>query len=395
MTQGRKQIHLVKFSKERDAEFFNSLRANVNGYFKEKGISKTGDWRMVLKTIAMLSIYFVPYAFMISGVVTDYTAFLTLWVFMGLGMAGIGFSVMHDANHGSYSKNEKVNNILGMVLNILGGYTLNWKIQHNQLHHSFTNIDGSDEDIDAPAALRFSPHKERRKFHRGQHLYAWFLYGLMTFFWSTGKDIIQIVHFKKNNLVKKEEYRSHLFKIIAWKAVYHGYLLVLPLVLLDMPAWLIIVGFCTLHFLAGFILSCVFQTAHVMPYLEYPKPDEEGFMESNWAVHQLQTTSNFAPRSRILTWFVGGLNYQVEHHLFPNVCHVHYPAISSIVEKTAKDYDIPYYSEKTFAAALWKHAMMLRDLGKFDHAGAPTGQSIGKLLVPGNSAKKRTAPVVA
>lgn len=179
---------IVKFDNRKSPEFFKELSKRVNQYFKSNGISKYGNWNMKLKTVFMLSLYIAPFVLMVTGVVTNVWLIVLMWALMGVGMAGIGLSVMHDACHGSYSKNKRVNKILGAVLQILGGSDLNWKIQHNVLHHTFTNIDGFDEDIDTNGLMRFSPNQERKRFHKYQVYYAPFLYGLMTFFWVIMKD---------------------------------------------------------------------------------------------------------------------------------------------------------------------------------------------------------------
>ena len=116
--------------------------------------------------------------------------------------------------------------------------------------------------------------------------------------------------------------------------------------------------------MAGIILALVFQPAHVVMETEFPEPDNEGSLEDNWAIHQFKTTSNFAPNNKVLGWYMGGLNYQVEHHLFPTICHIHYPAISKIVKATAEEYGVPYYSQKTFASAVKSHFQLLMRLGK-------------------------------
>jgi linoleoyl-CoA desaturase len=87
-------------------------------------------------------------------------------------------------------------------------------------------------------------------------------------------------------------------------------------------------------------------------------------MEDSWAVHQLLNTTNFSPGSKVTAWFIGGLNYQIEHHLFPQICHIHYPKISAIVAETAREYNLPYNVQKTFIHAIWEHGRMLKVLGK-------------------------------
>lgn len=281
-------------------------------------------------------------------------------------MAGIGLSIMHDAIHGSYSKNKTVNKLLGEVINLVGGASINWKIQHNVLHHTYTNIEGYDEDIETPFFLRFSPTVEHRKVHKFQFLYAWFFYGLLTLNWATFKDFDSLARYKKKGLLKTSNttYGKELFKLIVLRAAYFGYVIVLPLLLSNGSVLVTILGFFAMHWVAGFILSCIFQPAHVMETSEFLAAKKGEEITNDWASHQILNTVNFAPRNKILTWYVGGLNYQIEHHLFPNICHVHYTSLSKIVEETAKEYNLPYNVKPTFRSALWSHMKMLKQLGK-------------------------------
>ena len=321
---------------------------------------------MVIKTFCMLSIYFVPYILMMTGVFASFWMVFACWMVMGIGMAGIGLSVMHDANHGAYSKNRNLNTIIGQVIWFIGGSSVNWKIQHNVLHHSFTNVDHMDEDLEAVHFLRFSPHKKRLGIHKLQHIYAWFFYGFMTIMWATTKDFKQLARYKRKDLIKtqKKSFSALMTELVIVKTGYYILFVILPMILLPFPWWQTLLSFLAMHFVAGFILAIIFQPAHVMPDTAFPLPDDQGNMENKWAIHQLMTTVNFAPKSRLFSWYVGGLNFQIEHHLFPNVCHVHYKKISEIVRKTAEEFSLPYYSKPTFFDALMAHKNFLKQLGR-------------------------------
>ncbi len=360
------QRKTVQFPRPSAGDFYNTARKRVHEYFKTAGISKHANANMVIKTVVMLSMYLVPYFLMIFGAFSTFLPVLICWIVMGAGMAGIGLSVMHDANHGAYSKNRKINEMLGQVIWFIGGSSVNWKIQHNILHHSFTNVDHMDEDLESVPFLRFSPHKKKLKIHRLQHIYAWFFYGFMTIMWATSKDFKQLARYKKKDLIKtqKKSYRALLTELIFVKIGYYALFVVLPIVLLPFPWWQTVLGFLAMHFVAGFILAIIFQPAHVMPDTTFPLPDEQGNMENKWAIHQLMTTVNFAPKSRLFSWYVGGLNFQIEHHLFPNICHIHYKKISEIVKKTAEEFKLPYYSKPTFFSAVREHKNFLKQLGR-------------------------------
>lgn len=347
------------------SEFMTDLRDKVSGYFETNGISQYGNLNLYLKTIFMFLLYLSPYVLMLSGVIQSFTAVLFCWICMGFGKAGIGMAVMHDANHKSYSSKRWVNHWMGNTLYLLGGSPITWQYQHNTLHHGFTNIDGYDEDIDPGSALRFSPHKPLLKMHKYQHIYAWFLYGLMTLVWVTNKDFKQLVRYKKEGGLSSNLSTARLWiTLIVTKMIYYVAFLLIPILMLPFAWYWIVVFFLVMHFTSGFILTVIFQTAHVVPTSRYPLPDENNTLDSNWAIHQLSSTSDFAPRNRILSWFIGGLNYQVEHHLFPNICHVHYRKLSKLVKDTAYKHNIPYHVQPTFIKALQEHGRMLKKLGR-------------------------------
>lgn len=347
------------------ADFFSTLNQRVNEYFKSNKISRYANTEMKVKTITMYCIYLIPYFLMITGVVSNIWAMFGLCVIMGFGIAGIGLSIMHDANHGGYSKKGWVNDLLGFSLNIVGGNAFNWKVQHNVLHHTYTNIHDVDEDISPRGILRMTPYGEWKFFHRFQHMYAWFFYGLLTLVWVFFKDFGRLIKYQKEGLVKKQKANvvTEWIVLIASKLFYIFYIFVLPALLLPLTGLQVFLGFVIMHYIGGFILAIIFQPAHVIDGTEYPMPDAEGKMENSWAVHQLLTTTNFANNNRVLNWYVGGLNFQVEHHLFPNICHVHYRKISEIVQHTAKEFGLPYKSERTFIDALYGHAKLLKQLG--------------------------------
>lgn len=358
----------IRFDRNtKNVDFYKTLQKKVRKHFKDTNASKYGNATMVFKSIFMLALYFVPFILILTVVDSVWLSFL-MWILMAIGMSGIGLSIMHDANHGAYSKNKFVNNFMGDLISIVGGSDAMWRIQHNVLHHTYTNVTGMDEDIDPGSVLRFSPHEERKPFHRYQHYYAWFLYGLMTILWCTVKDFKQAVRYKKLGLTKTEgaSFSRILSKIVVHKVLYHAIFLVLPLIFAPVAWYYVVLGFLLMHFITGVILGLIFQSAHVVPSSNFPMPDETGNIKADWAVSQLINTCNFAPDSKILSWYVGGLNFQVEHHLFPNICHVHYKKISKIVRETAEEFGLPYNSEKTFGSAIKSHAMMLKKLGRQD-----------------------------
>ncbi len=364
----------VKFIDRDKSAFFNTLRENVDRYFTENKISRHANATMVIKTIVLMIMYLVP-LILICLFHPGPGVSLLLWSVMGFGLAGMGMSVMHDANHGAYSSSERVNKIMGHTLILLGGSVFNWKLQHNILHHTYTNITDMDEDIDNKLVLRFSPHTKAHGFHRFQKIYAIFFYGIMTLYWCTLKDFIQFAKYSKNkvNMKSRAENIQKLLEIIAGKVVYYFIFFCIPMIFFGLTFLELLPGFILMHFIAGVILTVVFQLAHTVEGTEHPMPDANGNIENSWAIHQMNTTKNFSRKNKWISWYVGGLNFQVEHHLFARVCHVHYPMIAPIVKKTAEEFGIPYMENESFAGAIRSHFAVLGKFGKLPDLNTAIG----------------------
>lgn len=345
-------------------KFFRTLNKRVNEYFKENKIQKTGNWKLHLKTVIMFAIFLTPYFFLLAMKMPFWT-YLLLNVVIGIGMAGVGMNVMHDGNHGSYSSKGWLNKIMGGSIYILAGNVYNWQVQHNVLHHTYTNIHGHDEDLDAGRVMRFTKQADWKYFHKFQHIYSVFLYGLLTFNWAITTDFLQM----KRYLKRKLSYGDWKKPAIRWttlvitKVIYFSIWLVIPIVI-GITWWKVLLGFIVMHYTAGVILSVVFQLAHVVEDTVTPSPNEDMTMENTWAIHQLFTTANFAPKNWLVNYYTGGLNHQIEHHIFPHISHIHYDKIAKIVKETAQEFNLPYYEFKTMRSALYSHFKHLKELGQ-------------------------------
>jgi linoleoyl-CoA desaturase len=355
----------IRFSKTDPTQFFKTLNHNVNDYFKENNIKKTGNWKLYLKTSIMFSIFLTPYFLMLTLDMNQWIQ-LALTIIIGIGMAGIGMNVMHDGNHGSYSSRKWLNTIMGGSIYILAGNVYNWKVQHNVLHHTYTNIHGHDEDLDAGRIIRFSNHAKWRRFHKFQHYYCIFLYGLLTINWVITSDFKQMRNYLKRKLSygKFPNPAKQWSVLVMTKLLYIGVWIVIPMLFFDIAWWKVLIGFFVMHYTAGLILSIVFQLAHVVKKTETPLPDETGAIKNTWVIHQLHTTTNFSTKNKWVNWFTGGLNHQVEHHLFPNISHVHYSNIGTIVKATTKEFNLPYHEYESIREAIISHFKHLKTLGK-------------------------------
>ncbi len=355
----------VQFSRIDKAKFFRTLNKRINTYFKDNNIKKTGNWKLYTKAIIMFTLFLMPFILILTIDMPNWLRLL-LTVVIGIGMAGVGMNVMHDANHDSFSSKKWVNKIMGSSIYILAGNVYNWKVQHNVLHHTFTNIDGHDEDLDAGRIIRFSKHAPWLPIHKYQKYYSPILYGLLTINWAITTDVKQMRDYLKRKLSYGEfpNPKVEWTKLIISKILYYAMWIVLPIAVLDIAWWKVLIGFFVMHYTAGIILSVVFQLAHIVPSTEMPLPDKDGKMEHTWAIHQLFTTANFAPKNWLVNFYTGGLNHQVEHHIYPNISHIHYNKIAKIVKETAKEFNLPYIEYKTMRKAIAEHFKMIADLGK-------------------------------
>ncbi len=346
--------------------FLKAVRQAVDSHLKAHPSSARTTRAMLLKTALMLALTFVPYSLILSGQVTAPALLFGLAALTGLGMAGIGFSVAHDALHGAYSNSPRLNWALGCSMDLAGGSSYLWRITHNIIHHTYTNIHGTDEDLAVSPLLRLSPHAPRAWYHRFQHLYAFALYSMTTLFWAFVKDYKYLLARDLGPYADKKHAPMDVLGLLLGKLVFYTWSMVLPFLLLPYAWWQIAAGILVAHVAAGITLGIVFQLAHVVEETSHPAPTTVGAMPDGWAAHEMYTTANFAPDNRFLGWYVGGLNFQVEHHLFPRVCSMHYPTISPIVKRVAEEHGLPYHSNPTFLGAVRSHLRTLRRFGASD-----------------------------
>jgi linoleoyl-CoA desaturase len=338
------------------------LRTAVSARLGEAGTARKANATMVVRTVVMLGVTFGAYAAILCAGLPGW-AMLGLAMLMGVGFAGIGFGIAHDALHGSYSSHPRLNRLLGYTFDLCGASSYLWDHGHNVAHHTYTNIEGLDGDISSDPLLRKSPGAEHRPQHRYQHLYAFALYSLATLNWVFLKDYKDLL--KGEGAPGGRKHRAaDVASLLGWKAFYYGWSLVIPLVVLARPWWQILIGFLAMHFTAGLILGIVFQLAHLVEGMAFPTPDANGKLAQGWVEHELATTCNFATGNRLLTWYVGGLNHQIEHHLFPRVCSVHYPAIQPLVIEAARRHGLTYHHKPTVGAAIVSHYRFLKRMGR-------------------------------
>jgi linoleoyl-CoA desaturase len=340
--------------------FFNALSEKVDRYFHQRGLEKTGNWKIYTKAVVLVAMLVANYVLLLT--VDNLWIHFTLWSTLGILFAAIGFNLMHDSAHGSFSSKRWVNEITGYSLNLIGGNVFLWKIKHNQIHHVYTNVEGVDDDIDVEPFLRVNEQQKKYWFHRYQFIYWTVLYGFTYFLWVYVKDFNKYFSQKVGETpIRKIPLKEH---VIFWisKAAYLFIFLVLPILVLG---WLkAFLGYLLMLFVCGWLIAVVFQLAHVVENTHFHLPTRDGNeLQSEWAVHQIQTTANFATKNKLVSMLVGGLNFQVEHHLFPRISHIHYPQINEIVRETCKEFGIQYNEYSNVTRAVLSHVRYLKTMG--------------------------------
>lgn len=342
--------------------FYLTLKKRIEAWFAERGLPETGDWRMFLKCGIILNWLVISYILLVF-----FSTSLVMAVIYALALAQgfvlVGFNIMHDANHKSFSNHKTVNRLMGLTMDLIGGSSVLWRQKHNILHHTYTNIDELDDDIHSNGLLRLSPAQEWRPWHRFQHLYAFPIYSFLTLSWITFSDFRKIFtgSIGAHPLPKLSTSDKSLFFL--GKLFYFGYMLVLPMFF--HPVSYVLAVFLGIHLVLGFTLSIVFQLAHTIEGNTFPKPDADtGAIENEWAIHQVETTANFAPKNKLAAWYLGGLNFQIEHHLFSKMCHIHYPQMSAVVAETCREFGVNLFSYPTVRSAILGQYRFLRDMGK-------------------------------
>lgn len=349
----------LSFGTHGKSDFYTQLKHRVDKYFETSGQPKQANFEMWVKTALLFTLYFISYGAVISDRYSG-VALIGWYASIGALMGLFGFNLSHDIMHGAFFSSPKLNKLGSYFFDLNGSSSFVWKITHNGFHHTYTNIPGFDQDIDKAILLRLSPKDRLYPFHAFQQFYAPFLYLFTSLNWMFYSDFI---YFFKS-VRQGQANRKDKILFFTFKFLYISLFLLIPLAILSAPSWQVILGFISLHFAGSLIIAIVFQLAHVVEGVDFPLCNQSGVIDDTWVLHQLKTTSNFATHSKVWGHLVGGLNYQIEHHLFTHICHVHYPAISKILKQATLEYGFPYLEKPSFSAAVASHFRTLKHFGK-------------------------------
>jgi linoleoyl-CoA desaturase len=352
-------LHSLAFAD--DMAFQNTLHQRVDEYLAATGRRKRDCWQMYVKTMAIFTCFALTYALLVFWAQTWWQG-MPLAVLLGLLTAGIGFNIQHDGGHRSYSDRAWVNQLMAWSLDMIGGSSYRWRWKHTVIHHMFVNITGYDEDVDLGLLARVTPHQPHRWHHRWQHLYVWPIYGFLAMKMQLVDDFRFLISGRLGVHRVPRPTRGPLVTFIIGRVIFFAWAFAVPM--LFHPVWVVLFYYAVGSLVLGTVLALVFLTPHLVELADFPLPDEKlGRMPTPWAVHQARVTVDFGRGSRFVTWLLGGLNYHKEHHLFPLICHINYPAISKIVEQTSQEFGVPYHAHRSFLTGIAAHYRWLRQMG--------------------------------
>jgi linoleoyl-CoA desaturase len=359
-----------------DNSFHRELRRRVDAEFKRSGTRPRDSLQMYLKTAVILATFALAYVALVWFAASWWQG-VPLALVLGMAMAAIGFNIMHDGGHQAYSRHHWINRVMALALDMVGGSSYIWQWKHARFHHTWVNVAGHDSDIDLGVLGRLSPLQPRRPWHRWQHVYLWPLYGVTAIRWHLYGDFRDMLTGKVGERPFDRPKGWNLAGFVVGKLVFFTLAFGVPLMFHSIGT--VLLFYALVSAVAGVLLALVFQMAHVVEEAAFPEPDETGRqMATPWAIHQLETTVDFARGNRVLGWLIGGLNFQIEHHLFPRISHVHYPMVARVVEDACREFGVTYLEHRTFGAGIASHYRLLRRLGRPDVA---TG-TISALLLP-------------
>jgi linoleoyl-CoA desaturase len=339
--------------------FKHALETRVDEYFRRTGIAKTGNLGMFVKAALVLAWLAGSYYLLVFHV-SSWPGGVLAGLSLALAMAAVGFNIQHDGNHGSFSSRPGVNRLAGFTLDLLGASSYLWIRKHNFAHHTYTNIPDSDDDLDLAPVGRLSSDTPPRFYHRYQQYYLWFFYALLLVQWHFYNDYNKLWRGKIGQSTFEQPRGWDLAALVAGKVIFLSLAFIIPFT--GHRWWVVVAFYLGVTMVVGLVISVVFQLAHLIEETEHPASSAD--IHAEWVIHQIRTTADFARENRLLTWYLGGLNFQVIHHLFPRICHVHYPQVARVVAQVCNQYQINYQAHRSVYSAILSHFRFLRLMGR-------------------------------
>ena len=353
-------MNKLKFSKDEGSDFYRELNERIEQYFSEKGIPKTGNKTMVFKIILYFSLDILFYGLMITGTTT--LGFYTFYLLMGFFVLLTAFNISHDAAHGVAVKSKFWNKVLfSLSFNLQGNNAYVWGKNHNESHHLYTNVEGSDIDVLNNPLFRMTESQELKWFHRYQFIYAPFLYLLYSINWFFFRETLMLFNLSSRT-IKIEIPKNEVVKLVIYKLLYIGYMIILPVYLLPFGWQTVLLAFLLNHFMVSIIFVGVLGVSHLSDFVEHPVPDQNNKLDMSWPKLQMCTSVDYNADSKFFNWTLGGFNAHALHHLLPNICHVHYLEILPMFRELAQKHNLNYM-EMPYSKSLASHFRFLKGMG--------------------------------
>lgn len=350
----------VAFNPKNGLDFSAVLKQRVQDHIHQLNLSIKANLSMVMKSIFFMGLISLAYGLLLLGKGGGGWALEGWYCLLGVLSAFGTLNIVHDALHDSYTKYRGINRLLGFIMDIFGGSSFYWKKEHTVDHHTFTNIIGHDADLNVPFLIRVCPEGKRNLIQRFQHFYAPLLYCLNLMRWTWYSDYKRMV----KTLRSAKPFYGDVIAALLFKAVHISLFLIIPMLALHAAWWQILIGYISFLAIIGLIITTIFQLAHIVEDVAFPVPDDKGQMENHFFKHQIMTTANFATTNPLVNFCMGGLNFQIEHHLFPHISHIHLPKIAKIVKRTAEEFGLPYNENPSLFGALRSHFRLLKFFGR-------------------------------
>ncbi len=358
-------VQTVKFEHTYQHAYIGILSQRIDAYFKDNNISKKANWIFTCKIVFYFLLTATWYGLILSDQFTGW-GLAFLFILFGLSLTIFLFSIAHDASHHAISDKKWVNRAFAYIWNVAGISSYFWELKHNVAHHGFTNIPGKDDDIDQSKLVRLNPDATRRWFHRFQHIYAPFLYSMLSLNIIYYKDVKFLFQHTFGNRVIKHHPVKEIWILVATKLLFVGYMIVIPKIFLAV-SWPDMLGYhLVMHLAIGLFLGFILVPVHVTGESVYRLPDSRGKIHCDWGVQQLEATVDFAADKYSVNWITGGLNTHVVHHLFPSINHIHYFRLTRIIKKTALEYNFPYRNYSIIKVFI-EHLRFLKALGRVNN----------------------------
>lgn len=344
-----------------EGQLYESIKLKIVQYFEQTRKTKKANLLLVVKALIFLCLIVGGYGLMITLDTKDYFFFFCYYLLFTLGSILFVVTVGHDASHQSLFKRRSANKIVGYSWNILGISKHLWEMKHHHSHHIYTNIPHKDFDIAESPLIRLNPNYNYRPYYKYQYLYAPALYLLFGVFVIYVRDFI----FYYKTLYGQPGTRFGRYFLINLLITKLGYIfisIVIPAILLPFEWWTVLATNLGCLGIGGSFLLLVLIVPHINETAAINESSTSIKNQNDWTLHQIRCTIDSSADSRLLSWLTGGLNTHLIHHLFPDICHVHYIDLTRLVRQELNERGIRY-QEKPIAISIIDHFRFLKKMG--------------------------------